>query len=184
MNWVLLVSLSVLVVLFLGHSLWTGMPETPGEWSLWLSIYGFFATYAGLIFSAWAVLEVRRLARKYVGRQRLPRLRVQLEKDIKSLLGAAESPIPELLSTGSIPRLQTTHKAILSHKVDAIAATAKRAGMKLDSFASAILAESNASPSKRSREVEGFWDAYGELESLTSEIQNFILDERKRADVQ
>lgn len=143
--------------------------------SVW-SFVGVSLSYFGLVFSAYALLEVTRLSNRYFAKQRLPELKKQIEKIMKTMADLEQSKLSDIRSERFMGEVEVVIKQLKKTKSPGFPEVVKRTKRHLAEVEKAI--NDSDRKSNQVSTVLAYWDLYRSLSQLTDEIKAYELENR------
>jgi hypothetical protein len=135
------------------------------------TLFGAVLSYYGVLFSAFAVLEVRELSTRYFNRQRLPEIKKQLDKIIKVMAEVGEKSFADLRTERFVGEIAVMIRQIQKTKVSGFTPVTKRAA-SCYAVVDRKLKE-GLNNSKLANDSEEFWNLFRALTELSDEITEY-----------
>lgn len=141
--------------------------------SVW-QFLGAALSYVGVVFSAYAVVEVRRLTRRFVDRQLLPGLQKQIEEILKEMTAVSGGKLATLKSERLLGRISVILSQLSKAESSEVSDLAKKAMAKKTTIDQRVAAAGDATTIN---DVSEYWSLFQYLSQLADQID---ADDRER----
>lgn len=138
--------------------------------TIW-SLIGVSLSFFGLIFSAFAVLEVRSLSNRYFAKQRLPELKKQLDKVTGKMADVASLPLNEIRTERFMGEAAVILRHIKRTKAPGFSSVLKHAESQHAQIKKILGNEESLQT--LARDIPEFWSLFSSLNELSDEIDAY-----------
>jgi hypothetical protein len=137
------------------------------------SIVGVFLSYFGVVFSAYALVEVRRLSNRYFAKQRLPELKTQIEKIRSRMDELSQEKVADIRSEGFVGETRVVMKQLQKARSPGFSEVVKRA--KEEAAIVEDVLKNDRGNGGLVNDIKAFWDLHRTLSEISDEIHAFSL---------
>ena len=125
-------------------------------------------SYVGVVLSAYAVFEVKRLTRKFLDRQLHPQLREELREIMTTMTSLSQRPLTDLRRETILGKVSVKLKQLSKAESEAVVSIANDAIALLNDVTSRI---ERAQNNEIISNVDEYWSLYRGLSELVDQIE-------------